>query len=112
MKNMLCSFVPAVLCVLLEGLTNISFLISPLLTEFFNTRQVLFTTLRLVLRMSFISYRTKLMRLIVLFLISWIFILWMEQFIRPSSQTTWLKVKPNCNLVMATLSVPVSASAP
>eukprot|EP00983_Pelagomonas_calceolata_P051542 1142464-Pelagomonas_calceolata.AAC.1 len=42
--------------------------------------------------------QSKLMRLIVLFPISWVFYVQLEQLSRPSSQTTWLKVKPRCNL--------------
>eukprot|EP00983_Pelagomonas_calceolata_P031659 992465-Pelagomonas_calceolata.AAC.1 len=37
------------------------------------------------------------MRFSVLYPKSWIFFVWLAQFRRPSSQTTWSKVNSNCN---------------
>eukprot|EP00983_Pelagomonas_calceolata_P087435 1156959-Pelagomonas_calceolata.AAC.1 len=47
--------------------------------------------------------RSKLMRLIVLFPISWIFFVQLEQLSRPSSQATWLKVKPHLQRNLLTM---------
>ena len=83
-------------------LSNISkLLVSPVRTKSVSIKLKHFISPKLVLRkphqMCSNFSRVKLVILIILFQILWMFLLWLVFTSRLSSQTTWLKVKPIVN---------------
>jgi len=92
-KSTLFSSALACKCVFLGFNLQTCFTIYHWHTKLLSIRLVLFISPKLVLRMSLILSRDKLMIPIVLSLSLWMFSVWLVFTSNLNSQTTWLKVK-------------------